>query len=232
MQRKTWGEAFGDVVPSSILKISQRIGGVAAGAFDDRDALVGFVFGMTGVENGVMVHWSDMLAVAPKVRNHGVGRRLKEFQRAEVAKVGVKVIYWTYDPLVARNAYLNFNVFGVRVSEYVPDMYGETRSPLHRGIGTDRLVVAWPVEDGELAARRRVISGALQEARNGRLGNARTIAIPSQIERLQKLNMRAARKWRRDSRKAFLAALAEGYSVNGFYLDDGAKRGYYVLTRP
>jgi len=34
---------------------------------------------------------------------------------------------------VARNAHLNFNVFGVRAAEYVEDMYGETESPLHQG---------------------------------------------------------------------------------------------------
>src|SRR5438552_19074705 len=33
LQRETWGETFSDAVPGSILKVSQRIGGVAAGAF-------------------------------------------------------------------------------------------------------------------------------------------------------------------------------------------------------
>ena len=47
----------------------------------------------------------------------------------------------TYDPLVARNAHLNINVFGARIAEYVEDMYGETESPLHQGIGTDRFIV-------------------------------------------------------------------------------------------
>ena len=28
LQRSTWGESFSDVVPASILKVSQRIGGV------------------------------------------------------------------------------------------------------------------------------------------------------------------------------------------------------------
>jgi predicted GNAT superfamily acetyltransferase len=227
MQRKTWGEAFGDVVPPSILKISQRIGGVAAGAFDGRGTLVGFVFGMTGVENGVVVHWSDMLAVAPRARNHGVGRRLKEYQRAEVAKAGAKVIYWTYDPLVARNAHLNFNVFGVRVAQYVENMYGESGSPLHRGIGTDRFIVAWPVDERELAARRREI----RDAGNGEREGGRLVEVPLRIDELQTSNMRAAKKWRRDTREALRDALDKGYHVNGFHIDDEASRAYYVLTR-
>ena len=65
-----------------------------------------------GIKGGEIVHWSDMLAVRTSVQNRGIGRRLKEFQRQAVAKLGATVIYWTYDPLVARNAHLNFNVFG------------------------------------------------------------------------------------------------------------------------
>ena len=150
LQRETWGDEFTDVVPASILKVSQRVGGVAAGAFDADGKLLGFVYGLTGVEDGRIVHWSDMLAVRPEARNLGLGRRLKDFQRHAVQQVGGVVIYWTYDPLVARNAHLNINVFGAHIAEYVEDMYGETESPLHRGIGTDRFIVAWPVADAEV----------------------------------------------------------------------------------
>src|SRR5205085_8897976 len=135
--RETWGALFADTVPASILKISQRMGGIASGAFDAEGTLLGFVYGITGVENGDVVHWSDMLAVRPEAQNLGLGRRLKEHQRDAMKLIGARVIYWTYDPLVARNAHLNFNVFGVRVVDYVRDMYGvDTGSDLHRGIGT------------------------------------------------------------------------------------------------
>ena len=46
LQRATWGESFSDVVPVSILKVCQRIGGVAAGAFSAGGELLGFVFGL------------------------------------------------------------------------------------------------------------------------------------------------------------------------------------------
>ena len=229
LQRSTWGEAFNDVVPPSILQVSQKLGGITAGAFDKRGTMVGFVFGMTGVKDGHVVHWSDMLAVIPKLQGQGIGRSLKEFQRDAVARLGAKVIYWTYDPLVARNAHLNINVFGVRVAEYVEDMYGDSRSPLHRGIGTDRFIVAWPVDDADLGARREEIARATREARDGR--SSRIVEIPLRIDQLQSASMNAARKWRRVTREAFLDALKAGYSVNGFYTDDKADRGYYILTR-
>ena len=227
LQRRTWGEEFGEVVPASILKISQRLGGVAAGAFDPRAQLIGFVFGITGVERGEIVHWSDMLAVAPEARNRGVGRRLKEHQRSEVAKVGAKCIYWTFDPLVSRNAHLNLNVFGVRVSEYVDDMYGASSSPLHRGIGTDRLIVKWPVDDGELATRRQEIAGVS----HGDGASLVRIEIPSDIEELQSSDAPGARSWRTTTRAEFHRYLSDGYKVQGFQLDRDARRGRYLLGR-
>ncbi|MDQ3998314.1 MAG: hypothetical protein M3303_15000, partial [Gemmatimonadota bacterium] len=84
LQRATWGDAFSDLVPASILKVSQRVGGVAAGAFDAEGGLLGFVFGLTGIERGRVVHWSDMLAVREDARDLGLGRMLKEYQRDAV----------------------------------------------------------------------------------------------------------------------------------------------------
>src|SRR6185312_6577847 len=137
LQQDVWGVDFFDLVPASILKVSQRLGGVTAGAFDRDGRLVGFVFGMTGVERGQLVHWSDMLGVREEARDQGLGRKLKKFQRDTLRPMGVTVIYWTYDPLVARNAYLNLMQLGTDVVEYVTDMYGaRTSSALHEGLGT------------------------------------------------------------------------------------------------
>ena len=92
--------------------------------------------------DGTLVHWSHILGVRESARNAGVGRLLKEFQRAELARRGIARMYWTYDPLVAKNAHLNLNLLGARVVEYVRDMYGTTSSPLHNGLATDRLIVS------------------------------------------------------------------------------------------
>ena len=247
LQRDTWGQEFSDVVPASILKVSQRIGGVAAGAFDDQNRLLGFVYGLTGVEKGRIVHWSDMLAVRPEARNLGLGRRLKEFQRRAVQALGAEVIYWTYDPLVARNAHLNFNVFGVRIAEYVEDMYGETDSPVHAGIGTDRFIVAWPVADDALRERvdethaAAVNRGLLQApilnpgndagAVREKIGDCARVEVPTDISALQQSDPTQAIAWRRSTRASFGRALASGLTVQGFVIDECAHRGYYLLAR-
>src|SRR5687768_15021118 len=144
LQGDTWGEQFSDGVPASILLVGQKIGGVTAGAFA-ADELVGFVFGLTGIRDGRLVHWSDMLAVRPEYQNHGIGQRLKQYQREAVRALGVELMHWTFDPLVARNAHLNLNRLGADASEYVVDMYGaHTGSALH-ATGTDRFIVSWAV---------------------------------------------------------------------------------------
>ena len=250
LQRDTWGRGFEDVVPASILKVTQRVGGVAAGAFDKAGYLIGFVFGVTGVENGVVVHWSDMLAVRPSSQNRGIGRRLKEFQREAVARLGGKVIYWTFDPLVARNAHLNFNVFGVRAVEYVVDMYGRvTGSNLHRGIGTDRLILAWPVDEKEQASLRRASAIARDSAesasapiladieRPGRpaadvaAGGHARVAVPGDVEAMLVKHEDRAIKWREATREAFAACWKAGLRIDGFRSDPGHDRGFYLLSR-
>jgi predicted GNAT superfamily acetyltransferase len=228
LQRRIWGEDFAGVVPTSLLMVASRVGGVISGAFDDLGGLLGFIFGLTGVDKGSVVHWSHMLGVAPEAQNHGIGRHLKEHQRSEVAKLGVRTILWTFDPLVARNAHLNLNVFGVRVTDYVENMYGESTSPLHRGIGTDRFVVAWPVDDAGLAARRRDMATAVAVA--GSEGILR-VEIPVDIAKLQASDPAAARAARTRTRSELQDALARGYAVQGFRIEKHAPYGSYLLAR-
>jgi chorismate synthase len=245
LQHETWGADFSERVPAAILKVGQRLGGVTAGAFDAQERLVGFVFGITGIENGRLVHWSDMLAVRPELRDHGIGRRLKEFQRETLLRLGVGVIYWTFDPLVARNAHLNFNRLGVQVTEYVIDMYGRnTDSALHRGLGTDRFIVAWETATPETPERPAGTgTGTVLNASDGdgvpampRLFTGSPdaslrVEIPLEIDKVQQASLALAGRWRATTRAALTWGLARGYRVAGFYRDAGAQRGYYILSR-
>src|SRR5262245_16112660 len=153
LQRITWGQSFREVVPEAVMKITQRVGGVAAGAFDETGEMLGFVYGMTGLYDGRLMHWSHMLAVRPDARDHGIGSRLKKYQRDLMRARGVEWMYWTFDPLVARNAHRNFNGLGVRIQEYVIDMYADTGSELH-AFGTDRFIVALHVNAAPVVQNR------------------------------------------------------------------------------
>ncbi|HEX2781705.1 MAG TPA: hypothetical protein VHM30_19525 [Gemmatimonadaceae bacterium] len=244
LQRLTWGESFGDLVPPSILTVVQKIGGVAAGAFAARGTMLGFVFGMAGVRNGRLVHWSDMLAVHPSARDSGVGRALKEFQREQALASGATTMYWSFDPLVARNAHLNFNLLGVRIDEYVEDMYGESTSDLHRGLGTDRLVVAWELTEGGRGRgpATAVVGTAVPDAwslapiipedpetSGGDVPRALRVAIPSDIMQVRDEHPEEAARWRASTRRAFQWALAHGYTVSRFLA--AAPASWYLLER-
>jgi predicted GNAT superfamily acetyltransferase len=242
LQEQTWGAGFSERVPTAILKVSQRIGGVTAGAFDASGRLLGFVFGMTGVERGDLVHWSDMLAVLPELHNLGLGRRLKEYQREACRDIGVRRIYWTYDPLVSRNAHFNFNALGVYAVEYAENMYGaNTASALHRGVGTDRFVVAWPIGEpapahllhetaAQVAAGSPVLNGAVHLLQGA--APVVRIEVPCDIAAVRARNIEEAADWRLATREAFRAAEAAGYRVGGFYRDAAAGRCFYVLVHP
>jgi chorismate synthase len=258
LQRATWGADFNEVVPASMLKITQRLGGVTAGAFTDDGALLGFVFGITGVEDGHIVHWSDMLAVRDDVRGNGVGRRLKEFQRDVVRTMGVTRMYWTFDPLVARNAHFNLNRLGARVFEYVPDMYGNnTGSVLHSGFGTDRFIVTWsltaqgpdassggnvPSESQPLPPMSSIpslnpmfdASPVEREDHATHIASSRPpllrVEIPSDIFEVNAASPATAKRWRAVTRAAFQWALANGYNVERFERGP-AGVGSYVLAR-
>lgn len=257
LQAATWGPGFREMVPATILRISQRLGGVTAGAFTPDGALAGFVFGITGIEDGAVVHWSDMLAVRHDIRDHGLGARLKAYQRQAVRAVGATRMYWTYDPLVARNAHFNVNRLGVRVAEYVQDMYGpDTGSAMHSGFGTDRFVVAWDVTpagsgDGRSPDTREGSPAPLPDSIGGPVLNrgggagvvdlpagddealppAVQIEIPLDIFAVQTRSGAEARGWRASTREAFQWAFARGYAVEQFVRDTAGGRGLYLVTR-
>ncbi len=154
LQQETWGPRFDDVVSAALMLVAQKIGGIAAGAFLDDNPPprepIGILFGLSGFRDDERIHWSHMLAIAPPHQGRGIGRLMKLYQRARARALGIRRIYWTFDPLEARNAHFNLNVLRVTVDEYVPDMYGSGESsPLHRGIGTDRFVVRWDVSGDE-----------------------------------------------------------------------------------
>jgi predicted GNAT superfamily acetyltransferase len=236
LQERVWGEGFSERVPVAILKVSQRVGGLAAGAFDAKGELGGFVFGMVGLEEGRPVHWSDMLAVRPGLRGAGLGVRLKAFQREVLLGRGVRTVYWTFDPLESRNAYVNLARLGAVAVDYVEDMYGQTDSPLHQDIGTDRLVIRWELDSprvrrrmdgdeeppgaeilegvpGALAARRE--GGRLRPADSDPAPDASRVRvpIPAEIQSLKAEDPESAREWREATRRVLGPRLRGGWEA-------------------
>lgn len=239
LQRRTWGRDFSDVVPLSILKVTQKAGGIAAGAFSREGEMLGFVYGLAGHENGRAFHWSHMLAVDPAARDLGLGTRLKLYQREALLPLGIEEVRWTYDPLEARNAHMNFNHLGIGVAEYVEDMYaGELFSDLAKGIGTDRFIVSWKIASERviraLADRRTGSEMPFREAPivNQELSEAPRVRveIPENIQAVKEKDMDEAAAWRASTRRAFEHYLAQGYRIEAFYRDEDG-RCFYGLEK-
>jgi predicted GNAT superfamily acetyltransferase len=248
MQHAIWGDDFTEIVPATMLRVTQHIGGVTAGAFDPNGRLLGFVFGMMGSVDGRLVHWSDLLAVHPDARNKGLGRRLKLFQRQLLLPLGVETMFWTYDPLVTKNAYLNIVRLGARPTQYVVDMYGaDTHSALHGGIGTDRFVVEWDLlTEGGANARPAVHDGHARDAhdtdeRTAPIVNSLApdlpdvavvrVEVPSNIDEVIDRDLAAAARLRQTTRRIFTHYMPRGYTITGFSHLMPEDRYFYILSR-
>ena len=243
LQSEIWGGAF-DHVPASLIRVVTSIGGLAVGAFDPDGTLVGFVFSLAGIRDGQPIHWSHMLGVRESVRGSGVGRHLKELQREELARRGITRVLWTFDPLQARNAHLNFNRLGVRVIDYVENMYGITSSPLHHGLATDRLVVMLPTSEAVTGRRTPLHSpngstpiltpfprpGDLTVDIDDTSVPSVLIEIPADLQRLIAGAPDVAGTWRLATRASFLRAIRRGYEVVGLRRDLATDRAFYVLV--
>jgi predicted GNAT superfamily acetyltransferase len=100
-----------------------------------------------------------MLAVKPDSRNLRAGIYLKLAQRIKALEKGLDEISWTFDPLQVLNASLNFERLGVISNRYIVNFYGEeTSSPLHRGVGTDRLWVSWLISTERVQRRTALVT--------------------------------------------------------------------------
>ena len=250
LQYETWGKGFADCVPPAVLQISAKVGGVMAGAFDASAKMLGFVFGLAGWKDGERCHWSHMLAVRQEARDRGIGRALKVFQRQELLDRDIDTMYWTYDPLVARNAHLNLQKLGAQVVEYVRDMYGVDQTSITDSIiGSDRFVVRWDLNAGAggrstspRTTKQANADAPLVVAQNEATGNQPAtidwpgdhpvvrVEIPTDIQALKLVMPDVARHWRITTRRVFRSYLGLGYRVAGFHTDAESQRCFYYLV--
>lgn len=212
IQRRAWGYKDIDVVPTNELISVVKAGGLVLGGFDGASGrMVGFCFGIVGrdPESGKVYHYSRMVGVDPEFRGRGIAYELKLAQRAAVLEQGLDVMKWTFEPLEAANATLNLTKLGAAAVAYIRDLYGSvTTSPLHQGLGTDRLLVEW----------------RLREPRRTAAPGAPRIEIPREIQALKR-DPADGRRERARVREEFERAFAEGLVAVDF------RDGAYLLEK-
>ena len=248
LQQATWGEGFAELVTGPMMMITQKVGGLAAGAFDEHGELLACIYGITGLRGGRAAHWSHIMAVREGDRSSGIGRHLKIFQREFLLALGVEFAYWSFDPLVSRNAHLNLNRLGAEPAEYARDLYGSgDQNELHRGIGTDRFIVEWRLRDPRVEDAIGGSSTAPTHWNDAPIVNSDAagqpssddfelpdedvlrVEIPADIQPIKDHDPGTAVRWRRCTRRAFESALGSGYRILGLTRRDG--RSFYALER-
>lgn len=257
LEKEVWGYTDAeDVVPAPVLIVTIKRGGILLGSFDDAGAMNGFVYSIPGLKDGRPMQWSHMLGVTAAARSANLGTKLKLAQRDATRAMGLHLIEWTYDPLQAMNAHLNFAKLGIVVEEYEENIYGESSSVLHRGSPTDRFVAEWHVDEphverrtgeraGPLMRDASVASAPLVNASRqmgewlaptpGRLDlddRRVLVEIPVGFSEMQAQLPDLAREWRMETRRIFQTFFARGYRAIDFFVSRESGRGHYLLAKP
>ncbi len=210
--QQVWGTSTPIVTVELLMAISHA-GGYVAGAFESGNA-VGASFGFLADHRGERALHSHVTGILPGVQHGGVGRAMKNHQRAWAADRDIKWIIWTFDPLVRRNAWFNIEVLGAHITDYLPNFYGMMSDSINAHDESDRLVVAWPTSDDiELPS----VDAA---------ADATHVPTPEDIVVLRRTDPTAASEWRLRVRNELAPLLAAGNVVTGFTRD-----GDYLVER-
>src|SRR2546425_8171135 len=218
MSRDIWGAAECNVVPRELLLTMQHNGGLVHGAFLPEGRLVGFCFAFLGMRDGNLRLCSHQLGVLPEFRGTGIGIALKQAQRYDALRLGYELVTWTFDPLEARNAYINLHRLGCIARLYDRDHYGAMEDELNRGLPSDRFEAEWWLS----RAKPHLAADPLVMLRMGTNGepvqepvdlSARTtalIGVPSDFQAVKRASVELALRWRIESQAAVQDALAAG----------------------
>ena len=254
LEKQIWGPGYDDVVPVPILAVTAQRGGILIGAFDE-DRMIGFVYSLPGIKNRKPTQWSHMLGVLDEYRKGGTGYQLKVLQRDRALEMGLDLIEWTFDPMQAANAHLNFAKLGIVVEHYEENVYGESASPLHQGNPTDRFIAEWwirmPRVEQRLAGSAPMAPVLTVEPVNRTRPQEEddeenwlepidvtltldakriSVEIPTGFTEMLRYAPELALEWRMTTRRIFTTYFARGYRVIEFFLDKPNRKGTYLLV--
>jgi predicted GNAT superfamily acetyltransferase len=212
-----WGEEVEPIVSMGVLRAYAHFGNPVIGAFAGDD-MCGVSLGFLAPRGGIHLH-SHVTGVLPGYQHLGVGRGLKLAQRDWCLEHGVDEVTWTFDPVLARNAYFNIHKLGASAWQLLPDFYGSMSDAINRGDVSDRLEVHW-------AVRSSRVESALAD-RPAVAGNVEcTVAVPEDYHALRQRDPDEAGRVRLDVRSSLTEAFADGLEVVDFDRTDG-----YRLSR-
>ncbi len=222
LQREAFGLPDLELSPRRHLIVSRAAGGWTLGAFV-AERMVGFVHHLAAVRaNNEIFGYSHVMAVAKDYQNKGVGARLKWAQRERALGEGRKLIKWTWDPMMSRNAHFNLNRLGAIVETYSDNFYGMDYN-LDQAIGlpSDRLSATWRLDSERV---RALASGSAVTMDKE---PATIVAIPSEWTSLVKHDPQRARDEQARVRAEFTRAFEDDLVCAGF--ERGTEQSQYLF---
>lgn len=245
LEKEVWGYTdMEDIAAVPILMIANRFGGIVLVAQDPSGRFIGFSMANLGwTHDKKLFWWSHMTAVIQEYRNKDVGLRLKMRQREEALQAGIDEIHWTFDPLQAMNAHFNIHKLGAIVREYEENVYGYSKSHLHKGLPTDRFVTEWLLNSDRVKERLETAEPALILRDIDRIPRINApdrepnlhleespllLEIPPSIGELKQTDLARAKAWQDGVRAACQHYFHAGYAVTDFIL---LERAFYILEK-
>jgi predicted GNAT superfamily acetyltransferase len=231
---------------SDLLRAMVHSGNYVVGAHEG-NRLVGGLVGWLGGSPPSELHMhSHILGVVADSQARGLGFELKQHQRRWCLERGIKVVEWTFDPLVRRNAHFNLTKLGARAHKYLVNFYGEMVDGLNAGEESDRILIRWHLDSAqaesasagrapEPAVEQLLREGATAVLTVGPAGepvqdSASTgvlmCQVPEDIVAIRRADPVLAHSWRLAVRRALSSALDTGYVVSG-----ATRTGWYVLEK-
>ena len=246
-----WGFAESSAVASpDTLRAMTYSGCYVAGVLVD-GRLVGGGFGWPtfvpddgvadhGSAHGAGGEWrlhSHVIGFLDGYRALGLGARIKHHQRDFVRAGGMQAVEWTFDPLVAANARFNLFKLGARVIGFHNDFYGKLEDEFSAGLGSDRFVVRWGVDDAppradahstDHAARPAILAVAADGSPVVAPSDSPHVVahVPANIVELRKSNTALALAWRDAFAHTVGAEILRGSRIVGITSDLG-----YLIDR-
>jgi predicted GNAT superfamily acetyltransferase len=264
LQKLVWSESPDAQVPLHMLYSLTANGSPLIGAFDE-GLLVGFSLGFIAIDvqdssrpaAANLKLAGKRLAVHPDYRSTGIGYRLKLEQKAFAHQQGIRLITWTFDPLISRNAYFHIRKLGGIARYFREDYYDQAPGQVDAIGSSDRMICEWWITSNRVEERlhgkrrdlmlEQYLSGGAPilnpsiDGANGLLMPCeREVTLGDHVLLLVEIppdtsqffdDPSLAKSWRNHTRAAFGLTFGAGYIVTDFLHEEyeGRPRSFYVM---